>query len=331
MWGRNAKDVNEVPQLPGLASGPVEAYIFAVFLFGQDTSHDNLLIKEMERKEWLKIGILLVLTLLSGLVWYAVWRESRKGLTVIFLNVGQGDAIYIEAPNGNQMLIDGGRGREALRELGAVMPLYDRSIDVVLSTHPDADHIGGLIPVFESYTVGAFVESGNAHQTAVTEALSRAVTEEKSLNLVARRGMRIHLGRGVVFTVLYPDKEVTRAESNEASVAGRLAYGMTTVLLTGDAPIDVERILMAQNGSSLKSTVLKLGHHGSRTSSLPEFLSLVHPEFAIISAGKRNRYGHPHQEVLDTLQRQNIRVLRTDVDGRITLLSDGKHLGVSLP
>lgn len=285
----------------------------------------------MRQKEWLKIGALLVLALLSGLAWYAVWRESRKELVIAFLNVGQGDAIYIEAPNGNQMLIDGGRGREVLRELGTVMPLYDRSIDVVLATHPDADHIGGLIPVFESYRVGAFVESGNAHQTTVTEALTRAVTEEKSLRVVARRGMRIRLSRGVVFTVLHPDRDVADAESNEASVVGRLAYGTTTVLLTGDAPISVERVLMAEDGMSLKSTVLKLGHHGSRTSSLPGFLSLVQPELTIISAGEGNRYGHPHQEVLDTLQKQNIRALRTDVEGRITLLSDGTHLSVSLP
>jgi len=285
----------------------------------------------MGRKEWLKIGALLVLAFLSGLVWYAVWRESQGELIVAFLNVGQGDAIYIEAPNGNQMLIDGGRGREVLRELGAVMPLYDRSIDVVLATHPDADHIGGLIPVFESYAVGAFVDSGNAHQTTVTEALTRALTEEKSIHITARRGMRIHLSRGAVFTVLYPDRDVTNVESNEASIVGRLAYGTTTVLLTGDAPISVERVLMAEDGASLKSTVLKLGHHGSRTSSLPGFISLVQPKFAIISAGEGNRYGHPHQEVLASLQKQNIRTLRTDVEGRIILLSDGKSLSVSLP
>ena len=109
----------------------------------------------------LKIGVLAGLTLLTALVWYAIWQEGQRELTVAFLNVGQGDAIYIEAPNGNQLLIDGGRGRAVLRELGAVIPLYDRSIDVVLATHPDADHIGGLIPPLGSHPRGAGVWVGH--------------------------------------------------------------------------------------------------------------------------------------------------------------------------
>lgn len=280
------------------------------------------------RLQKIKIGVLVLLALFSALVWYAVWQETQRELVIAFLNVGQGDAIYIEAPNGNQMLIDGGKGREVLRELGSVMPLYDRSIDVVLATHPDADHIGGLIPVFESYTVGAFVDSGNAHQTTVTESLSRAITEEKSVRVIARRGMRIRLSHGAIFTVLYPDREVTNAESNEASIVGRLAYGTTTILLTGDAPISTERVLMMNDGASLKSTVLKLGHHGSRTSSLPGFLSLVQPELAVISVGEGNRYGHPHAEVLAHLAQENIRVFRTDVMGRIIFSSDGNRFNV---
>src|SRR3989344_6781229 len=121
----------------------------------------------------LKIGVLAGLTLLTALVWYAVWQEEQRGLTVAFLDVGQGDAVYIEAPNGNQLLIDGGRGRAVLRELGAVMPLYDRSIDVVLATHPDADHIGGVIPMLESYRVGAVIEAGNERGTAGTVGFGR--------------------------------------------------------------------------------------------------------------------------------------------------------------
>src|SRR3989344_8738148 len=123
----------------------------------------------------LKIGVLAGLTLLTALVWYAIWQEGQRELTVAFLNVGQGDAIYIEAPNGNQLLIDGGRGRAVLRELGAVIPLYDRSIDVVLATHPDADHIGGVIPMLESYRGGAGIEGGQERENAGTVGFQRAV------------------------------------------------------------------------------------------------------------------------------------------------------------
>ena len=279
----------------------------------------------------LKIGVLAGLTLLTALVWYAIWQEGQRELTVAFLNVGQGDAIYIEAPNGNQLLIDGGRGRAVLRELGAVIPLYDRSIDVVLVTHPDADHIGGLIPVLESYRVGAVIESGNERETAVTVGFERAVAQEGALRVAARRGMRVDLGDGAVFTILYPDRNVARVESNEASIVGQLRYGSTTVLLTGDAPASVERILIAKDGSGLQSTVLKPGHHGSRSSSVLEFLAAVSPELAVISAGTGNSYGHPHTEVLARLAQLNIRALRTDMEGRIVLESDGNRVSVKQP
>ena len=259
-------------------------------------------------------------------VWWGVLFASEGQLVVAFLNIGQGDAMYIEAPNGNQMLIDGGSGRQVLAELGSVMPFADRSIDVVVGTHPDADHVGGLIPVLDRYTVSAILEPGSHADTMTYRALEAEIQNKKIPRILARRGMVIDLGAGVTFTILYPDRDTAGMETNESSIVGQLRYGSTTVLLTGDAPQSVERRLIARDGERLRSTVLKPGHHGSRTSTSDVFVQRVGPQLAVISAGEANRYGHPHAEVLTILQKYGVLVLRTDKDGRVTLKSDGKEI-----
>lgn len=275
------------------------------------------------RKHW-RLLVLFVLILCATLVWWKVFAAPQGKLTVAFLNIGQGDSIYIEAPNGNQLLVDGGNGKQILSELGAVMPFADRSIDVVIGTHPDADHVGGLIPVLNRYQVSAILEPGSDTDTATYRALEKEIADKKIPRIIARRGMLVDLGGGVTFRILYPDVDTTRMETNESSIVGQLSYGSTTVLLTGDAPQDVERHLVSIDGARLNSTVLKPGHHGSRTSSADIFIATVHPLVAVISAGKNNRYGHPHAEVLTTLKKYGALLLRTDLDGRVVLVSDGE-------
>lgn len=282
--------------------------------------------------QWLVLGILLVTTLF---IWGIEIRRDRRGeLTVSFLDVGQGDAIYIEAPNGNQVLIDGGRGRQTLRALGRVMPFGDRSLDLVIATHPDQDHVGGLPDIVARMQIDGVMTTENTSATGAYEAFENEVRAEQAMRILARSGERIMLDEGVVLEILSPDRNVAGWETNTASVVAKLSYGATSFLFTGDAPQEIEKYMVNKNtntgtgSSNLSSTVLKLGHHGSRTSTSRIFLSAVDPSYAIISAGKENTYGHPHKEVTDLLDEFNIPSLSTADRGTVTFTTDGEELRV---
>ena len=243
-------------------------------------------------------GIVLLLAgmvLLLGLLLHA--RTGSGVLTVSFLHVGQGDAIYIETPNGNRVLVDGGNGAYVLRELGRMVPFFERTLDMVVASHPDLDHIGGLPEVFARYRVLQFVESGVLDTGADNVALQDAVAREGLTPLVGRRGMSFALDTDVWLTVLFPDRDARELEANTGSLVLRLSYGDTSFLLTGDAPVAIEEYVLQLDGSAVASTVLKLGHHGSRTSTHEAWLGFVDPAYAVVSAGCDNAYGHPHREV----------------------------------
>ena len=254
-------------------------------------------------------------------------KERDTGvLKVFFFDVGQGDAIYIRTPNGHDMLIDGGPSKIVIQRLSEVMPWYDKTIDVVLETHPDADHIGGLPQVLSRYHVGMFIEPGVESSNAIDDELVRLRRVENIPNVLARRGMRINFGDGAHFDILYPDQDPSNFETNDASVVGRMVYGSTSVMLTGDSPKKVESYLVGIDGGRLRSDILKAGHHGSHTSSGLEYVKIVAPVYAIISSAAANRYGHPHQDVMNTFKSLGIEILRTDTLGTIGFISDGKKL-----
>ncbi len=306
----------------------------------------------MSKKSIFKLSVFLILFLTAFFSVYTLYREDRKGiLTVAFLNVGQGDAIFIDAPSGNQMLIDGGPGKSVLRELSKVMPFYDRSIDVVMATHADKDHIGGLPDVLKKYKVDIFMEPGLSGKSSSYKELEKIVSKKsQSLPLgnfkgevlkkiLARSWMDIDLGDGAILEILFPDRDPTGMDTNMSSIVARLVYGENKFLFTGDSPKAIENYLVYLSQSQgntlgnsqgvtlgLQSDVLKVGHHGSRNSSGAEFISAVAPEYAVISVGKNNRYGHPHQEVLDILNNFGAEILRTDEVGRIVFKSDGVEL-----
>ena len=202
------------------------------------------------------------------------------------------------------------------------MPFYDRSLDLVIATHPDADHLGGLAPVLETYEVLGVMDTGLSAETVTYRAFLEAVNQEvkdnknNSQNLVARAGARINLGDGASLDLLWPTQVYPNQETNAASVVALLTYGETRALFTGDAPISVERSLL-ERYSNLQADILKVGHHGSKTSTDASFLAQVAPTYAIISAGANNRYGHPAQIVLDKLAAAGARILRTDQIGTI--------------
>jgi|CXWL01.1.fsa_nt_gi competence protein ComEC len=268
---------------------------------------------------------LVVLFLLNILVFCFIFLDTNE-LQVTFLNVGQGDAIFIESPTGAQMLIDGGRDRSVLRELGKRMSPLDRTIDIVVATHPDADHIGGLSGVFSNYKVSKYITPDIDSETNTAEELAFRAGNEKGVEvLTARRGMKIDMGGGAYADILFPDRDVSGVETNTGSVIMRVVYGETEFLLSGDAPLSIENWLVTLDGERLESDVLKAGHHGSRTSTGDAWLGVVRPKFVVISAGKDNSYGHPHQEVVDKVLATGATLLST-VDGAVRFTSNGTTL-----
>ena len=278
----------------------------------------------LETRSYLLLGVLFCITL--GL-WAAVFAESTRGvLTVAILDVGQGDSIFIESPTGVQILVDGGPDASLLRELPGVMGVFDRSLDAVVETHPDADHIAGLVDVFERYEVEAFIEPGIPKDTLTYERLQQEVKEEGAAHLLARRGMRLELGGGAELKVLFPDTDVSGLSSdkaNEGGVVMKLTYGEATMLFMADVSSKVEARLITLEGSELDVDLLKVGHHGSRTSTSDAFVKAVTPAAAIISVGAENNYGHPTSDVLQTLTKNAATPLRTDQEGTVIFVSNG--------
>jgi len=274
-----------------------------------------------------KFYFLLGFLLTNIFIWHTVATEDRQGiLKVSFLDIGQGDAIFIEAPNGNQVLIDGGSNRAVLKELGKVMPFYDRTIDAVIATHPDKDHIGGLVEVLKNYRADFVMEPGVSSDTGVYQELEKTIADKNLPRILARRGMLLNLGEGARLNILFPNRNTEGWETNTASIVAKLVYGNNSFLLTGDSPIVIEKYLSMIDGRNLKSDVLKTGHHGSRTSTSESFAGLVSPQYTVISAGKNNQYGHPHKEVLDILDKIKSVILKTYENGTVTFSSDGEEI-----
>lgn len=299
----------------------------------------------MSRGQAISLLIAIVLGLGALMLNVLAFGQGGSGkLKVVFLDVGQGDAIFIETPGGRQLLIDGGRDTKVLSELARVMKPWDRSLDMVMATHPDSDHIGGLIEVLNRFQVAAIMEPDPNEVRAEDKqgaalAFEIAQRSEGTTNLISRSGQQYILDDGdeypgdeVVLTVLWPTTDLgEEVESNTLSIVARLDYGETSWLFTGDAPISTEKYLLSSGADSawLDVDVLKLGHHGSRTSSAKEFIAATSPTYAVIQVGADNSYGHPHQEVLDTsAQFPDITIFRNDIDGLIRMQSDGRSITV---
>jgi len=269
------------------------------------------------------------ITIAVILVWRAFLSlEAHQGkLFLHVFDIGQGDAIFIEAPNGSQVLIDGGPSNVVLAKLGETMPFWDRSIDLVVLTHPHVDHITGLLDVLKRYRVGMVLESGVNYSTAEYGEWHTLLEQKHIPVAIAERGDVVHLARGVDLDILAPfESFVSKSPKNvhDATVVTRLSFASSTALLMGDAEEKIEYQFLA-SGDDLHADILKVGHHGSKTSSTDFFLEAVRPRFAVISAGRKNRYGHPTQEVLDRLRAFGISIQRTDQDGDVAYVSDGRE------
>jgi competence protein ComEC len=269
-------------------------------------------------------GIALLLALASALLWLGVTAPVSGRLTVTFLDVGQGDAILIEGPDSQRILVDGGPSEEAISAaLGRRLPFYDRRIDLVVLTHPQADHLGGLPAVLHRYDVGAVLASPVEADSAAYRAWKEALRGESLPYHEAAAGQTIDLGNGARLYVLSAPPD--GSDTSEGSVVIKLTMGRASFLLTGDIESTREAALI-RSGADLRATVYKVPHHGSATSSTSEFVSAVDPLVDVISVGKDNRFGHPSPELLERLDGDA--VFRTDLHGDVAVSTDGRRLWI---
>ena len=283
----------------------------------------------------MRIHNVLIVSLLLITLLVAVPRPaplvSTSSCAMTTLDIGQGDAIVFTTPDHHTILFDGGPGASILDALGRQLPPGTRTIDVVVLTHPDADHLAGLVSVLEQYEVTTVVTTGVEVKTQLFQRWKQALAEEQTNIVHAQAGQTLAVGQQFRFEEVWPERDfrsVVWTESskngiggtNDTSVGGRVTCAGSTVMMTGDLSHDVEERL-AQHPENIRSSILKAGHHGSRYSTSLTFLQAVQPDLIVISVGKKNRYGHPHPTVLDRLNRLRIPLLRTDELGDITLRS----------
>jgi competence protein ComEC len=246
-------------------------------------------------------------------------------LQVHFINVGQGDSILILAPGGLVALIDG--GYEGMGTVEYLQAHGVKRINLMIATHPHADHIGGLVDVLHAMPVDEVVTNGYVYTTQVYERFLDGIAASKAEYREVHSGDTLQLG-GLEFDVLSPGSDKQYSDINQSSIVLRLVYGATSFLFTGDAGAPAERDMLA-SGKTLQATILKVGHHGSHTASSPEFLRAVQPVVAVYSAGKNNPYGHPHASTLENLARVGAKVYGTDVDGTVVVTANKQAYTIS--
>lgn len=279
--------------------------------------------------KWL-IPALLVTAIL---IWSAVLTMPDDKLHVSFLDIGQGDAILIQTPGHQKILIDGGPDPQKINlELSKKLPFWDRTIDLVIATQPQADHITGLVEVLRRYKVKQVLEPGVHYDSSIYQEWLNII-EDKQINCeIARAGQLIEPGNGITLEVINPPPELFQGTSHDVDNNGlvtRLSYGKVSFLFTADIRLEAELELIGQR-ANLQSTVLKVAHHGSKTSTSAQFLAAVDPRIAVISAGANNTFGHPSPEVVTELINRlgEDKIYRTDIHGTIEFITDGEKLWV---
>ena len=264
----------------------------------------------------------LALLVLLGLIVFGVnsfnAETKSNNLRLYFFDVGQGDAIFIDTPNHFQVLVDGGPNNKVVSELSRVMPIGDTSLDLVVVSHNHADHINGIIEVLRHYDVGEIWISGAIHTTEGFQKMLELIRDRNVKATVVTAGKTVAQDglEGIALFPLTDQTGLMPENQHDASVVTYWQYGENSWLLTGDAETEHEAQMLAR-GLVKPATILKVGHHGSETSSSEAFLQAVQPKYAVISVGTGNRYGHPHQVTLDKLVKFNIPILRTDQSGTI--------------
>ena len=281
-------------------------------------------------------SIFIALVLLGGLFFYEYFRFNDGKLHLVMCDVGQGDAIFIRTANGSDILIDGGPDDSVLTCLKNHMPFWDRDIEIMVLTHPHADHLTGLISVVKRYNVMHYFTENVEHKTLINKKLQDTLAANNLTAKYTYSGDRIDLSDKTSLLTIWPektwvqsnrlqDKENNSSDSvsldiNGFSLIQLLSFGNFKVLLTGDASVLIQDKTAAKVG---KIDVLKVPHHGSKTGMSDYFLKQIRPNAALISVGDKNRYGHPAKPSLDLLENNNVKYFRTDTDSEVEVVSDG--------
>ena len=299
----------------------------------------------MSKKIVLTIAVFLLF--LNIVCWGEVFTlAGPKYLQVDFLDVGQGDSAFIQTPGNHQILIDGGPDSTLLQKLSQRMPFWDKTIDLVILTHPEKDHMAGLLDILKRYKVDNFLWTGIVKNDAENKELAlllRQAQEPKNYFLAglvnsvptrvitSKAGEKINVGN-VVIDIIYPFEDLAGKDvkntSNDTCVVSKIIYGESSFLFTGDISSVAEKQLV-NSGENISADVLKVAHHGSKYSTSDLFISAVKPKIAVIEVGAKNTYGHPTPEVLQRLEKFGIKVFRTDKDGDVKFVSDGNTIKVN--
>lgn len=256
--------------------------------------------------------------LILGILFLHFYSLNDQSLKVEFFDVGQGDAILI-CRSGKRILIDGGPSEGKIMEkLGQAVPFWDKKIDVVILTHPDQDHLSGLMAVLKNYKVEAVIQSRVEHVSALARAFDERIADLKTPVVIGEAGTTVRMDDDTEIEIIWPSKnqQFSDKESNAGSLVAQLSFGDQSFIFTGDLPMQEENELI-KNNPNLKAKVLKVSHHGSRYGTGLDFLNVVSPETAVISVGKNNVYGHPNAETLERLRAKNILIFRTDEKGDV--------------
>jgi len=270
------------------------------------------------------VGMFSAILILAGVAFFQSSTES-KALEVDFFDVGQGDAILIKTPDHQRILIDGGPSNAVVEKLGENLPFFEKEIDLIILTHPHADHLDGLIEVLKRYEVKKILSTGVTHTTPDYLSWLEEIKNQNVLMEVATAGQMLDFGGGVKMEIFYPGEDLAGKSVenlNNTSIVAKLIFGQTSFLFTGDAETEAEENLLA-GGFDLRADVLKVAHHGSKSSTSDNFLEKVQPKFAVISAGADNQFGHPNGMTLKRLEKIGAEILRTDEDGDVKMVSDG--------
>ena len=275
--------------------------------------------------EYIKVNkhkfVIIGLSFLAIGIWSVSFRLPDSKLHVKVLSVGQGDSIFIRTPSGYKILVDGGPDDKVLPLLGEELPFYDRTLDLVVATHPQADHIGGLVDVVKRYNVKNIWTSYSESQTQVYSQWRQVLGENNLKTTSVFAGDKMIFPDGLELSVVWPRGKSSYTDSNTTAVVIQIDYKEFEGLLSSDADQQVQPY---ESGVS-DIEFLKVPHHGSKTALKKEYLAKLSPQISVISAGEKNRYGHPNKLLLDMLQNAGTKVFRTDQQGSVEIVSDGTN------
>lgn len=271
------------------------------------------------------LGIVLALTAIPVFV---LSYNQPTNLEVDFLDVGQGDAVLIQSPYGQNILIDGGPDESVIEGLSVELPVWDRIIDLMILTHPHDDHVAGLNDVLNRYTVKRVVYTGVVHDSPDYLAWLEAIANKNIPVTIIDRPQKIFLGNDCWLEIIYPRKSLAGQEAsnlNNSSIALELVYGETDFFLSGDLEAEIEKELLEKEVVP-QAQVFKANHHGSDTSNTQEFLEAISPEIVVVQVGTDNDFGHPSLRVLKRIERLDAMVYRNDIDGAVEIFSNGQEI-----